>query len=76
MRTAVAIIQAHSLLFQRGEVLADFEAELIAEVRGRVRKDPALVAAVTEAEWRVIDDAVAAMRAAPRQDLTAAGLAA
>lgn len=70
------IIQASSLLRQRREVLADFEAELIEEVRGRVLSDPAAVAAVTAAEWRVIDDAMDAMRSAPRQDLTAAGLAA
>lgn len=70
------IIQASALLFQRREVLADFEAELIEEVRERVMADPAAVVAVTAAEWRVIDDAIAAMRQAPRQDLTAAGLAA
>lgn len=72
----VKIIQASALLFQRREVLADFEAELIEEVRERVMADPAAVVAVTAAEWRVIDDAIAAMRQAPRQDLTAAGLAA
>ena len=70
------IIQASALLQQRRDVLADFEAELIEEVRGRVMGAPAAVAAVTAAEWRVIDDAMDAMRAAPRQDLTAAGLAA
>lgn len=70
------IAQALALVFQRRDVLADFEAELIEEVHGRVRKDPAVVAAVTPAEWAVIDDAMAAMLAAPRQDLTAAGQAA
>lgn len=70
------ISQASSMLHQRREVLADFEAELIEEVRGRVLSDPAAVAAVTAAEWRVIDDAMEAMLSAPRQDLTAAGLAA
>lgn len=70
------IIQASAMLQQRREVLADFEAELIEEVRGRVMGDPAAVAAVTAAEWRVIDDAMSAMRTAPRQDFTAAGLAA
>lgn len=70
------INQAAALLHQRREVLADFEAELIEEVRGRVMGDPAAVAAITAAEWRVIDDAMAAMLAAPRQDLTAAGQAA
>lgn len=70
------IVQASALLFQRREVLADFEAELIEEVRARVLADPKAIAAVTAAEWRVIDDALAAMRQAPRQDLTAAGLAA
>lgn len=70
------IIQASSLLYQRRDVLADFEAELIEDVRGRVLSDPAAIAAVTASEWAVIDDALTAMRTAPRQDLTAAGLAA
>lgn len=70
------VIQASALLHQRRDVLADFEAELIEDVRSRVMSDPAAVVAVTSAEWTVIDDALAAMRSAPRQDLTAAGLAA
>lgn len=70
------VIQASALLYQRRDVLADFEAELIEEVRGRVLRDPQVVRAITAAEWAVIDDAMEAMRAAPRQDLTAAGLAA
>ncbi|MFC5372866.1 hypothetical protein ACFPIF_09900 [Brevundimonas faecalis] len=72
----IRIIQATALLQQRREVLADFEAELIEEVRRRVMADPAAIVAVTAAEWRVIDDALDAMRSAPTQALTAAGLAA
>lgn len=70
------VVQASALLYQRRDVLADFEAELIEEVRGRVLRDPDAVRAITAAEWAVIDDAMTAMRSAPRQDLTAAGLAA
>lgn len=70
------IKQASALLQERREVLADFEAEVIEEVRRRVTADPAAIVAVTPAEWRVIDDALDAMRAAPTQALTSAGLAA
>ena len=72
----VRIIRAKALMFTSRDVLADFEAELIAEVHRRVMDDPAALAAVTPAEMAVIDDALAAMLKAPRQDLTAAGLAA
>lgn len=67
----VKIIRANALMFGKGDVLADFERDLVREVHGR--RD---ITVTTEAEWQVIDDAVAAMEAAPRQDLTAAGLAA
>lgn len=76
MLKTIKITQAAALLWQRREVLADFEIELIEEVRARVRAHAEAVEAVTDAEWRVIDDATAAMRSAPTQALTAAGLAA
>lgn len=69
-KARIRIIWASALMVQRREVLADFEAELIAEVRARIRRDPASVAAVTPAEWQVIDDALAALFAAPDQPLS------
>lgn len=71
----IRLIRAHLLTFSHGEVLADFEIELIREVHGRFR-DQASLRAVTSAQWQVINDALDAMSRAPRQDLTAAGLAA
>lgn len=69
------VIRANALMFTRGDVLADFEAELIAEVhKGLVQSRFTRV--VTPAEMAVIDDAMAAMQAAPRQDLTDKGMAA
>lgn len=72
--TRLRLIRARALASSRSDVLADFEIELLREVNARVASDPGAV--VTAAEWRVIDDAVSAMASAPRQDLTAAGLAA
>lgn len=69
------IIRANALMFTRSDVLADFEIELIKEVHGRLTGS-LFSRVVTPAEWSVIDDAVAAMEAAPRQDLTDSGLAA
>ena len=71
----IRIIRAAALVHQRGEVLADFEIETIQTVRRRLG-DKGIPCVVTPAEWQVIDDAVAAMERAPRQDLTDAGLAA
>lgn len=75
MSHSIRIIRANALLEQRGEVLADFEIETIRTVRRRVGNQ-GLPFVVTPAEWQVIDDAVAAMERAPRQDLTDAGQAA
>lgn len=67
----VRIIRANALMHSKGDVLTDFERDLVREVHRR--RD---LAVTTAAEWQVINDAIAAMDAAPRQDLTAAGLAA
>jgi hypothetical protein len=66
-RRTILINQARTLLISRAEVLADFEADLIGEVWSRIRRDAAALAAVTTAEWQVIEDAVSAMLAAPAQ---------
>lgn len=71
----IRIIRAHALTYSHADVLADFEIELIREVHGRIRRQGS-IRSVTPAEWQVIDDATEAMSRAPRQDLTAAGLAA
>ncbi len=67
------LVRANSLVFQRGEVLADFERETIAEAHRRVVREDGVM---TPAERQVVEDAVEAMIKAGRQDLTAAGLAA
>lgn len=67
------IVTAHTLAYTRADVLADFELELVQDVYQRVQIGGGLP---TAEEMRVIEDARAAMLAAPRQDLTAAGLAA
>lgn len=72
----VRIIRANALLFRRGDVLADFEADLIRSAHRRLVRSGDQPGQVTAAEWAVIDDAVEAMERAPRQDLTDAGLAA
>lgn len=66
-------IRANALAYQRGDVLADFEITLITDVHRRVVRDGGVM---TASERQVIEEAVAAMAAAPRQDLTQAGLAA
>lgn len=70
-RQRITLIRANALMFSKGEVLADFERDLLREVHGR----PDL-RITTPAEWHVIDAAIEAMTAAPRQDLTDKGLAA
>lgn len=70
----VLLIRANAMLFQRGEVLADFEAGVIEEAHRRVVWQRG--ALPTQAELQVIQDALTAMLAAPRQDLTNMGLAA
>ncbi len=72
--SAVLLVRAFAWLHFRADVLSDFEIDLIREVHARRRRDPS--SPVTPAELAVIEDAVAAMRSAPRQDLTSAGLAA
>lgn len=69
----ILLIRANALLFSRAEVLADFEIETI-----RAAHDRRVLGggSVTEAELRVVRDALDAMLAAPRQDLTDADLAA
>lgn len=71
----IRIIRAHALTYSHADVLADFEIELIREVHGRFLGQGS-TRSITPAEWQVIDDATEAMSRAPRQDLTAAGLAA
>lgn len=71
----IRLIRAHALTFSRAEVLADFEVSLIREVHGRCM-DQRSIRSITPGEQQVIDEALAAMTRAPRQDLTAAGLAA
>ncbi|MFN3513431.1 MAG: hypothetical protein ACK41C_10320 [Phenylobacterium sp.] len=58
-----ALISAASLMGHYANLLSDFECETIAEV-GRRWLDHRAEANVTDAEWRVIEDAVADMRAA------------
>lgn len=70
---ALLLIRANALLHSRAEVLADFEVDTIREAH---RRCLAGQGELSGAERRVIEDAVAAMLAAPRQDLTDAGLAA
>lgn len=71
----IRIIRAHALTYSHAGVLADFEIELIREVHGRCLGQGS-TRSITPAEWQVIDDATEAMSRAPRQDFTAAGLAA
>ncbi len=75
-RDCTRIIRANALMFNRGEVLADFERDTIQEAHRRLTRSRVELGCVTPAEWQVIDDAVEAMKRAPRQDLTDAGLAA
>ncbi|WEK38655.1 MAG: hypothetical protein P0Y50_08825 [Candidatus Brevundimonas colombiensis] len=69
----VLLIRANALMHTRREVLADFEAETVREAHDRVVLGRGVLSA---GEARVVGDALAAMVAAPRQDLTAAGMAA
>lgn len=66
-------LRANALMFYRGEVLADFERDLIREVHDRIVLRTGVA---TVSELQVIEDALAAMDAAGRQDLTDVGLAA
>lgn len=67
------LIRANALMFDRAEVLADFEREVIREAHDRV----VLKGGVASAEeMRVVEDALEAMASAGRQDLTDKGLAA
>lgn len=66
-------LRANALMFYRSEVLADFERDLIREVHDRVILR---TGAASASEMQVIEDALAAMDAAGRQDLTDVGLAA
>lgn len=66
-------IRANALMFYRAEVLADFERDLIREVHDRIVLRTGVA---TVSELQVIEDALAAMDAAGRQDLTDMGLAA
>lgn len=59
----IQLVQAGCLMDRRRDALSAFEAETVEAVRARVKADPEAVAAVTEAEWRVVEDALAAMRA-------------
>lgn len=66
LRTArMRLIRANALLFYRGEVLADFEQQLIREAHGRVVRDGGVA---TPAEWAVIDAATEAMTSAGCQE--------
>lgn len=67
------MIRANALMHTRRDVLADFEAALVREAHDRVVHGKGVL---TDAERQVARDAFDAMRSAPRQDLTAAGLAA
>ncbi|MEC7797463.1 MAG: hypothetical protein VX755_09090 [Pseudomonadota bacterium] len=69
----VMLIRANALMHSRREVLADFEAETVREAHDRVVYGRGVLSAE---EARVVADAVSAMIAAPRQDLTAEGIAA
>lgn len=63
--SAALVIRAYHFLYRQRDLLADFEAELIAEVHGRVVHRGGVA---SEAELQVIRDALAAMEAAPMQD--------
>jgi uncharacterized protein (DUF1778 family) len=58
-----ALISAGALLGWYAEALSDFEVETIAEVAERWLAQRCATV-LTAAEWQVVDDAVAAMRAA------------
>ena len=66
-------LRANALMFYRAEVLADFERELIREVHDRIVLRTGVA---TASELQVVEDALAAMDAAGRQDLTDMGMAA
>lgn len=67
------LIRAKSLLNQRAHVLADFEVQVIDQAHQRAVRNGGVA---TTAEMAVVEDALAAMIAAGRQDLTDKGLAA
>jgi hypothetical protein len=69
----VMLIRANALMHSRREVLADFEAETVREAHDRVVYGRGILSAN---EARVVAEAISAMIAAPRQDLTSAGMAA
>ncbi len=69
----VLLVRANAHLFSRAEVLADFEIRVIREAHDRVVQRGGVI---TANERRVVEDALAAMVSAPRQDLTDKGLAA
>ncbi|QQQ19700.1 hypothetical protein JIP62_06325 [Brevundimonas vitis] len=60
---SLAIIRTATLLGGWAHVLAPFEAELAGEVVARFRVSPERMT-LTDNEWRVIQEAVAAMTAA------------
>jgi hypothetical protein len=68
---AFVLISAGALLGHCAEILSDFEVETIAEVSRRWLKAPE-VAISTPAEFAVIEDAVAAMRAHARRPIARA----
>lgn len=72
----IQLVRVNALVYQRGEILADFEIEVIRDVHRRVVREKGYVSTVTDQEWLVIDGALEAMLRAPRQDLTNMGLAA
>jgi hypothetical protein len=63
----IQLVQVACLMRRDREPLADFEIGLIEEVCARVKADPDAIQAVTAAEWRVIEDAIAALRMAGEQ---------
>lgn len=58
------LVQVGCLMGRGHHALSAFEAETVLDVRARVKADAEAIAAVTAAEWRVIEDALAAMRSA------------
>ncbi len=70
----ILLIRANAHVYQRAEVLTDFEIQTIREAFDR--RIVRLGAPVTADERRVISEAMDAMVSAGRQDLTDMGLAA
>lgn len=69
----MVLIRANAFMGSRRDVLAEFERDVIREAHHRVVRRGGVATAM---EMAVVQDALAAMQAAGRQDLTDKGMAA